>query len=68
MLDVGGVEGRPHTQTVIASRRQSSCNQALQRSILSCSFNAGNLIMAAVIYSSHGSYLPPADLIEEWMV
>lgn len=30
MLDVGGVEGRPHTQTVVAQRRQSSCNQALQ--------------------------------------
>lgn len=25
--------------------------------------NAGNLIMAAVIYSSHGSYLAPADLM-----
>lgn len=37
--------------------------QALQRSIQSCCLNAGNLIMAAVIYSSHGSYLAPADLM-----
>lgn len=42
---------------------QGSCNQALRRSMPSCCLNAGNLIMAAVIYSSHGSYLAPADLM-----
>lgn len=31
--------------------------------MLSCSLKAGNLIMDAVIYSSHGSYLAPADLM-----
>lgn len=55
---------RPHPQSDLAPCRQRSRNQSLQRSMLSCSLKAGNLIMDAVIYSSHGSYLAPADLME----
>lgn len=46
---------------ILAPYRQDSCNQALWRSIASGCLNPGNLIMAAVIYSSHGSYLAPAN-------
>lgn len=46
---------------ILAPCRQDSCNQPLWRSIPSGCLNAGNLIMAAVIYSSHGSYLAPAN-------
>lgn len=55
---------RPHPQSALeAPCRQRSRNQPLQQSMPSCSLEAGNLIMAVVIYSSHGSYLAPAVLM-----
>lgn len=38
-------------------------NLSLQRSMRSCCVKAGNLIMDAVIYSSHGRYMAPAGLV-----
>lgn len=55
-----GWGGGPRPQT---SGLQGSCEQALQRSIPSCYFSAGNLIMAAVVYFSFGSYLAPSNLM-----
>lgn len=51
-----------HPLCVLAPCRQGSRNLSLERSMPSCSLKAGNLIMEAVIYSSHGSYLAPAGL------